>query len=97
MVDSLNTTVTTPIYQVPFSSLLPKTSEITNLAVTVCMSASHIAFCSLRVEPTYMVTGEAAGTAAAMAASSGTDISGITAAELQAKLTHYGVVINIPS
>ncbi len=51
--------------QIPYRSLLPR--EIDNLLVPVCLSATHIAWGAVRLEPVFMQTGEAAGLAAAMA------------------------------
>ncbi len=60
--------IPTKPYEIPFGSIVPKKSECENLLVTVCMSASHVAYCSIRMEPVYMCLGQAAGTAAAMQA-----------------------------
>ena len=77
-------------YQLPYSAMLPR--EVSNLAVSVCLSASHVAWCSLRVEPGLMALGEAAGTAAAMAVQQGMDLSAVNVSELQADLTANGGV-----
>src|SRR5690606_28688854 len=53
-------------YPVAYRSITPKRSECTNLLVPVCLSASHIAFGSIRMEPVFMVLGQSAGIAAAL-------------------------------
>jgi hypothetical protein len=54
-------------YPISYRSLIPKKSECTNLLVPVCVSATHIAFGSIRMEPVFMVLGQSAATAAALA------------------------------
>jgi hypothetical protein len=51
-------------YQIPYEIMVP--DNVGNLLVTCCPSASHVAFCSLRVEPQYMMMGEAAGVTASL-------------------------------
>jgi hypothetical protein len=52
---------------VPYKAICPRRRECANLLVPVCLSASHIAYGSVRMEPVFMVLGESAGTAAALA------------------------------
>lgn len=54
-------------YPVSFRSIVPKKEECTNLLVPVCLSATHIAYGSIRMEPVFMMMGEAAGAAASLA------------------------------
>jgi hypothetical protein len=55
------------IYKIPYRAIVPHERECENLLVPVCLSASHIAMTSIRMEPVWMILGESAGVAAAMA------------------------------
>jgi len=54
-------------YSIAYGSILPKESECNNLLVPVCMSSSHIAYGSIRMEPVFMILGQSAATAAVLA------------------------------
>jgi len=85
-------------YQIPYRVMLPKRSEMTNLLVPVALSASHVAYSSLRMEPQFMMLGHAAGIAAALAAKSGRPVQEIDVKALQAKLLEQGAVFEyVPS
>jgi FAD dependent oxidoreductase len=83
-------------YDIPYSILVPKSSEIRNLLDPVTASASHVAFASLRMEPQYMIMGQAAGAAAALAVKSGVDVQRVDIASLHAVLRANGVIFRPP-
>ncbi|HWE04433.1 MAG TPA: FAD-dependent oxidoreductase [Tepidisphaeraceae bacterium] len=76
----------TPPYGIGYRSIVPRRSECTNLLVPICMSATHIAYGSIRMEPVYMILGQACGTAAAMAIDHGADVQAVAYPELSQRL-----------
>jgi hypothetical protein len=54
-------------YRIAYGALTPQKAEIENLLVSVCVSCSHIAFGSIRMEPVFMILGQSAATAAVQA------------------------------
>lgn len=82
-------------YQIPYRSLTPKKAECTNLLVPVCLSASHVACCSLRMEPVYMALGQASGVAAAQCVKSGNPVQAVDLAALQSRLKEQKAVLEI--
>ncbi|EDY18633.1 hypothetical protein CfE428DRAFT_4019 [Chthoniobacter flavus Ellin428] len=73
-------------YPVSYRSLTPKSKECTNLLVPVCLSASHIAYGSIRMEPVFMSLGQAAGLAAGMAVKSNCKVQDVDVPALQKKI-----------
>lgn len=79
-------------YDIPYSSLVP--SEPGNLIVPVCISATHVAYCSLRMEPVYMMIGHAAGKAAHLALEGKIPVQDIDVAKLRQMLLKEGAVLD---
>lgn len=81
-------------YQIPYRSLTPKPTECTNLLVPCAASYTHVAFCTLRLESVWMITGHAAGVAGAMAARQDCDVQGVSVPDLQKKLRAQNQVVD---
>ncbi len=73
-------------YPISYRSIVPKESECSNLFVPVCLSASHIAFGSIRMEPVFMVLGQSAATAACFAIDDGVSVQQVDYAKLRERL-----------
>ena len=73
-------------YPVSYRSLVPKREECENLLVPVCLSASHAAYGSIRMEPVFMILGQSAGTAAALAIDDGVAVQDVEYAKLRERL-----------
>jgi len=85
--------VAVPAYGIPYRSLTPPTGVATNLLVPVCLSASHVAFGSVRMEPTLMLLGQAAGLGAAQAARRNVAVQEVDVRELQEALRREGQIL----
>ena len=83
-------------YHVPYRSITPSASECTNLLVPVALSATHVAYSSIRVEPTWMAIGQSAGIAAALAAKAGVSVQALDYAQLRARLLAQHQVLDLP-
>ncbi|MEX2579401.1 MAG: FAD-dependent oxidoreductase [Verrucomicrobiales bacterium] len=78
--------VVPPVYEIPWRVLLPKAAECDNLLVTCALSVSRVAFNSLRVEPTWMMLGQASGTGAAMTREGEVRVREVNLSALQTRL-----------
>jgi hypothetical protein len=82
-----------PPYPIAYRSLTPKEAECANLLVPVCLSASHIAYGSIRMEPVFMVLGQSVATAAAQALDADLPVQRIDVKKLQHRLKADGQVL----
>jgi hypothetical protein len=83
-------------YVVGYRSIVPKAGECGNLLVPVCVSSSHIAFGSVRMEPVFMILGQSSATAAVMAIESGLAVQELPYALLRERLLADGQVLDLP-
>lgn len=88
-----DTQVPTVPFQIPYRTIIPKQSECRNLLVPVCTSATHVAYGALRLEPVYMIMGEAAGVAAKIAIDQVTDVQRVDTRKLTSVLSLKGTVM----
>jgi len=80
-------------YRISYGSLVPKRAECTNLLVPVCVSSSHIAFGSIRMEPIFMILGQSSATAAVMALDEDAAVQDLDYAKLRKRLLAHGQVV----
>jgi hypothetical protein len=83
-------------YQIAYGALVPRRGQADNLLVPVCVSSSHIAFGSIRMEPVFMILGQSAATAAVLALDSGTAVQDVRYAQLRERLLRDGQVLQRP-
>ena len=81
-------------YEIAFGSLLPKKKECENLVVPVCVSSSHIAFGSIRMEPVFMILGQSGATAACMALDRKLAVQDLPYESLEEQLVKDGQVLS---
>lgn len=80
-------------YEIAYGALVPKRGQAANLLVPVCVSSSHIAFGSIRMEPVFMVLAQSAATAAALALDAGVAVQDLPYARLRERLVKDGQVL----
>jgi FAD dependent oxidoreductase len=84
-------------YEIPYRVLLPRQDECSNLLVAACISSSHVAYASFRMEPQYMIAGHAAGVAASLAVERSVPVHQIDIPELQRKLEAQKQILHLHS
>jgi len=83
-------------YPISYGSIVPKASECMNLLVPVCVSSSHIAYGSIRMEPVFMILGQSAATAAVLAIDEKINVQDVDYSKLRARLLDDGQVLELP-
>jgi len=73
-------------YPIAYGSIIPKDGQCPNLLVPVCVSSSHIAYGSIRMEPVFMILGQSAATAACLALDDDTSVQKLDTAKLTKRL-----------
>ena len=81
-------------YPVSYRSIVPKVGECKNLFCTFALSASHVGFASVRMEPVFMMTSQSAGVAAAFAIDDNVPVQSVNYQKLAAQLIADGQVLN---
>jgi len=85
-----------PPYPISYWAIVPKARECENLLVPVCLSASHIAFGSIRMEPVFLVLGQSAATAGCLAIDDGVSVQAVNYPKLRQRLLHDKQVLVWP-
>lgn len=80
-------------YPIDYGTLVPKKDECSNLFVSVCVSCSHIAYGSIRMEPVFMILGQSAATAACMAIDNNCPVQEVNYDKLAEQLRKDGQVL----
>lgn len=84
-------------FGISWRSLLPKAEECINLITPTCVSSSYVAYGAIRIVPTFMMLGQAAGTAAAMAVNHSSNFQKIEYRPLRENLITDGLIIDLPA
>ena len=80
-------------YEISYRALVPKKGQADNLLVPVCLSSSHIAYGSIRMEPVFMILSQSAATAAVLSIEKSTSVQDLPYPDLQSRLTADGQVL----
>jgi hypothetical protein len=83
-------------YHVPYRSVLPQATQCNNLLVPIALSSTHVAMSSLRIEGAWMVIGQGAGVAAALAAKENVSVQDLPYPVLRDRLIAQGQVLILP-
>jgi hypothetical protein len=81
-------------FAISYRSIRPQATECENLLVTCCISASHVAYGSIRMEPVFMMLGQAAATAACVALNEDVPVQDVSYNQLRPQLEEDGLVVS---
>lgn len=80
-------------YPISYRSIVPKEEECVNLLVPICLSSSHIAYGSIRMEPVFMILGQTAATAAALALKLDVPVQNVDYGQLRKQLVEDNQIL----
>jgi hypothetical protein len=83
-------------YPISYDAIVPKRNEASNLLVPVALSASHIAYGSIRMEPVFMILGQSAAAAASIAMDDQVAVQDVPYAKLRTRLLEEGQILSLP-
>lgn len=81
-------------YPISYRAIIPKIEEVSNLLVPVCLSSSHIAYGSIRMEPVFMILGQSAANAAGIALQGKIAVQDVDYSKLKSRLLEAGQVLS---
>jgi hypothetical protein len=81
-------------HEIPYRAITPRRDECGNLLVPVCLSSSHVAYGSIRMEPVFMILGQSAATAAVLATIADIDVQELDYLELRRRLLTDGQILS---
>lgn len=84
-------------YPISYDAIVPKKREAANLLVPVALSASHIAYGSIRMEPVFMILGQSAAAASSIAIDDEIAVQDVGYDKLRARLTSEGQILELPN
>jgi hypothetical protein len=82
-----------PPYPISYRAIVPRRGQCENLIVPVCLSSSHIAYGSIRMEPVFMILGQSAAAAANLAIAAGCTVQDVPYSQLRDQLIRDGQVL----
>lgn len=84
-------------YTIAYGALVPRKNEAENLLVPVCVSSSHIAYGSIRMEPVFMILGQSAATAGSLAIRGGLAVQDVPYSQLRKRLLADAQILEKPA